>query len=163
MDAAYVTASPVMFPQVPLFKVTHEGLSAILQDYRGRYNTVVGVRPTGWALQSKRGKVRSIMSLDRALALVYAVVPPTRQARSVPGQSPGPASLARQTSLKRLICRAFTHARACWPHSLMHGHADGIHSCVCVCLWLPIQHACWMVLAGPRKWPPLTKGPGHHT
>jgi len=43
--------------QVPLFKVTHEGLSEILLDYKGRYNTVVGVRPTGWALQSMRGKV----------------------------------------------------------------------------------------------------------
>jgi len=43
---------------VALFKVNHDSLSAILQDNRGRYNTVVGIRPTGWALQSKRGKAQ---------------------------------------------------------------------------------------------------------
>ncbi|GIM03994.1 hypothetical protein Vretimale_8641, partial [Volvox reticuliferus] len=33
---------------VPLFKVTLDGLSAILQQYRGRYSAVIGFSPTGW-------------------------------------------------------------------------------------------------------------------
>ncbi|PNH07331.1 DNA cross-link repair 1A protein [Tetrabaena socialis] len=36
-------------PQVvPLFKVTLDGLSAILGQYKGRYNAVIGFSPTGW-------------------------------------------------------------------------------------------------------------------
>lgn len=35
-------------PQVPLFKVSLDGLGAILQQYKGRYNSVIGFQPTGW-------------------------------------------------------------------------------------------------------------------
>ncbi|KAL6752292.1 beta-lactamase-like protein [Haematococcus lacustris] len=41
---------------VPLFKVNMEGLGAIMAGYNGRYSTVVGVQPTGWAMERSKGQ-----------------------------------------------------------------------------------------------------------
>jgi hypothetical protein len=45
---SFVPCSYAFILQVPLFKVTMDGLAGILDGYRGRYSAVVGFSPTGW-------------------------------------------------------------------------------------------------------------------
>jgi DNA cross-link repair 1A protein len=40
--------------QLPLWKVTMDGMSALLGHYRGRYTSIVGFQPTGWTQQRQQ-------------------------------------------------------------------------------------------------------------
>lgn len=58
---------------VPLFKVSLKSMGEILNQYKGRYNMVVGFQPTGWTQQPERKQARGQCGrrLQRGTLVLY--------------------------------------------------------------------------------------------
>jgi hypothetical protein len=139
--AAPLPPSPpvALAAQVPLCKVNLQGLEALLQQYKGRYSTVVGFQPTGWTHAKESASAKCGRRMQRGTVILHQV----RRGRSGAAGCPAlPAAECWQSWARR--CAALHRAAAPRPQ---HPPARR-----CPTRSTPASQSCRSLCTGSGRW-----------